>query len=486
MKRATMTTLLALSCSAALAAVVPDAQQELREALMAEWRRDWEASLRHYETIYDSTATDEISRSALRKTFAELRQKAPPNKYTGNAGRWKVKAYAFRELDFRWRGTDGRERRGHWRMRGDEIEFIRSSLNAFADRVWDYSSGSLNIVWDLTVIEQPLTRLDGRGSYWPGPRACMPYLSGLKTNEASTIMVYAKLRGEPGEHGEPVPMAVLGGSFGVLRDTKGATYTGINMGGGLVKNEPRGEVELHEWLHAAQWTLEAYQCYPTGLMFSPNGGRREGEAGGDPCYRRTTAEAGWVGYYRHLMQAHVTRKMWRELSVSVTPDNVWIGQCARRALVLGPFSTAGYAWLGLDAPFIDEANVRPQAGSKAGDRMWQPITSANRTLNITPVLGAGRNQVCYLAVWAQSETEQRAQARVGSDDGCRVWQNGNVILSSPWPRPLVPDKDIADITLKRGRNLFLVKVTNSGGAWCATFRLTAPNGGPLPGVSYVE
>lgn len=486
MKSATLTTLLTLLCSAASAAVAPAAAIEREAAAEAEQRQEWDAALRHYETIYDSTLTDAAGRGELREKFAELRLKAPPNKDAGKAGVWKVRAYAFRELDFRWADKDGKERQAQWKMRDDEIAFIRTALGAFADRVWEYTSGHLRIDWKLTVIDRPLTKLDGRDSFWPGPGACMPYLSGLKTNEASTIIVYAKVRGENGEPGDSVPMALLGGAFGVLNETKGATYIGFNTGGGMVKSEPKGEAELHEWLHSVQWTLEDCQGYPPGLMFTSDGGKREGEEGGDLCYRRTKEEPGWVGYYRHLMQTHVTRKMWRELSVTGTPDNVWISQYARRAIVLGPFAAEGKPDLGIDVPFIDEAKAEPKAGAMAGGLVWRPVTSASRTLDIIPVLGAKGNSVCYLALWARSPTEQRAQVRVGSDDGCRVWHNGTVVISAPGPRALLPDKDIADVTLKRGRNLFLLKVTNGGGGWCATFRLCAPDGGPLAGVAYSD
>lgn len=478
MKQAAMVMALALAVVTVTATPAPEAA--------AEQQRDWDAALAHYETLYGATLTDDATRSELRTKFAELRQKVPSNTETNRAGVWRVRAYAFRSLDFQWTDKGGQARHARWTMRDDEVAFIRAALGAFADRVWEYTSGSLRIDWRFTIIEQPLTKLDGKDRFWPGPGACMPYLSELKTNEADTIIVYAKVRGDKSESGEAVPMALLGGAFGVLGETKGATYIGFNTGGGMVSHEPRGEAELHEWLHSAQWTLEDHQGYPRGLMCTSDGGRREGEEGGDPCYRRTKEEPGWVGYYRHLMQTHVTRKMWRELSVTRTPDNVWIGQYARRALALGPFPAAGQPQLGIDRAYIDEARASPRLGARDGGLTWQPLVSTGRTLDMIPLLGAGRDSVCYLALTAISEREQPAQIRVGSDDGCRVWLNGEAVSSAPGLRALRPDQDVAGVTLKKGRNLFLMKVTNAGGGWCATFRLCAPDGGPLPGAAYAE
>jgi hypothetical protein len=58
-------------------------------------------------------------------------------------------------------------------------------------------------------------------------------------------------------------------------------------------------------------------------MFTSDGGRMDGEQGGDLCYRRQPAEKSWMRFYSHLMRSHVTRRMWRELSVTRPPENVW-------------------------------------------------------------------------------------------------------------------------------------------------------------------
>jgi hypothetical protein len=108
---------------------------------------------------------------------------------------------------------------------------------------------------------------------------------------------------------------LLGGMLPVLPHTKGAAYIGFNWSSGTCANEPDGEPMLHEWLHAAQWTLEHRQRYPAGLMFTSDGGRMEGEQGGDPCYRRKPSESSWMQFYAHLMREHATRRVWRELSL---------------------------------------------------------------------------------------------------------------------------------------------------------------------------
>jgi len=292
----------------------------------AEARQDWSTALSYYEHIYDSTRTDDATRSRLRTKFAELRPKVPPNTDPAKAGVWKVRAYVFRELDFTWKDKSGKEVRSQHRYRKEELDRIQRGMAAFAKRIWDFSDGNLRIEWTLKIIEQPLTKLDGEDSFWPGPDSCMPFFTDLKPGQVDTIMVFAKAWGDKdkGDTGIEVPQMLLGGTFGSLGAlTKDATYIGFNWGSGTANNEPDGEPMVHEWLHAAQWGLEDYQGYPSGLMFTSDGGRMEGEEGGDPCYRRRKEETSWMRFYQHLMRDHVTRRMWRELSVTRPATNVW-------------------------------------------------------------------------------------------------------------------------------------------------------------------
>ncbi len=326
--KADVLTVLMLLCGLGLwPASAAEAPSELEVARAAEQRHDFSAALSEYEHVYDSTCTDGSTRKELRQKFGQLRLKVPPNQDTAKASAWKVRAYVFRELDFSWKDKKAKVRHARYRYRDEEVERIRRGMKGFSDRVWDFSDGNLRIQWDLKIIEEPLRKLDGEYSFWPGPDSCMPFFKDLQPGQTDTIMVFAKVFGDVpnGESNDEVPQMLLGGSFGILEKlTRGATYIGFNWGTGTVDNEPDGEPMLHEWLHSAQWGLEDYQGYPRGLMFTSDGGRMEGEQGGDLCYRRQPSETSWMRFYSHLMREHVTRKMWRELSVTKAPDNVWL------------------------------------------------------------------------------------------------------------------------------------------------------------------
>jgi len=458
----------------------------------AESRQDWEAALRTYEDAYDSKTADEFLRSTLRTKFRELRPKVTPNRDPAQAGTWIVKAYAIRQLDFRWTDADKQARHTQWKMADAEVEAIRASLTAFAERVWDFTSGNLRIDWTLEVIDTPLTRLDGdaNAGFWPGPGSCIPLLTAFKSGDADTVMVYAKLRSGPDEPGTALPIRFAGWASGVTGATQGATFAGFALGreGG---QEAPGERELRQWLHNAKWTMEEHQAYPHGLLASPDGGRDEGEMGGDYCYRRKPGEQGWMGYYRHLMTEHVTRRMWRELSVRKASDTFWNRQSklqyAQHALLVGYFPSPGKDGWGINEPFIDEANFSmPKAGDKVGDREWKTIQASNNSVfQIDRSINVDGEGVSYLAFLVNADGKSDARIAVGVDNGCRVFLNGKEILFFLEWGGVVPDRQCVDIQLSQGQNLFLVKVSNGGGPTGAAFRLTAPDGGPLEGVRYV-
>ncbi len=95
---------------------------------------------------------------------------------------------------------------------------------------------------------------------------------------------------------------------------------------------------------------------------------------------------------------------------------------------------------------------------------------------------AGENRVAYLRTRVWSPKEQKARLELGSDDGVRVWLNGQPVHANHATRPATPGQDKADVTLKEGWNPLLVKLTQSAGQWALCARLRAPDGGKLEGL----
>ena len=68
---------------------------------------------------------------------------------------------------------------------------------------------------------------------------------------------------------------------------------------------------------------------------------------------------------------------------------------------------------------------------------------------------------------------------VGSDDGVRIWLNGDLVLDRPAPRSVAPDQDFVTLPLVAGSNDLVMKVTNYGGGFAFYHRVVAE---PIDGV----
>jgi HEAT repeat protein len=148
-------------------------------------------------------------------------------------------------------------------------------------------------------------------------------------------------------------------------------------------------------------------------------------------------------------------------------------------MVSGPYKVEGKTAQDLfDLVFEPE-----KAGSKAD---WRPVGQA--AVNKTGLVElhkfmAGNERVAYLKTQLTSERDQPALFEIGSDDGIKVWLNDKVVHANNTVRAFTPGADKVKITLNRGVNRLLLKVTQGGGEWSACCRLRAPDGTPLDGVT---
>lgn len=88
----------------------------------------------------------------------------------------------------------------------------------------------------------------------------------------------------------------------------------------------------------------------------------------------------------------------------------------------------------------------------------------------------GDNRSVYVRTNVYSPESQKVTMVTGSDDGIKVWLNGEVVQAKNTTRGFNPDSDIVDITLNKGWNKILAKVTQGGGGWAASMALKAKDG----------
>ena len=110
-------------------------------------------------------------------------------------------------------------------------------------------------------------------------------------------------------------------------------------------------------------------------------------------------------------------------------------------------------------------------GKPVGSSKWlahdlAPIGSDNIN-EMTDALGWGSgsavyNHVVYGTLTLESPRKQQTTMLVGSNDGVKVWLNGEVVHYNPTARGAADYQDAFPVTLKRGSNVLLVAIDNRG------------------------
>ncbi|SPE62869.1 exported hypothetical protein [Verrucomicrobia bacterium] len=148
--------------------------------------------------------------------------------------------------------------------------------------------------------------------------------------------------------------------------------------------------------------------------------------------------------------------------------------------VAGPFRQEGKGCTDLfDISFPPEQSGTP-------DVKWQSLSAGTDPrrpwlMDLLKALG-GEQCVAYAQTWVHSDQQEAVLLEVGSDDGVKVWLNGELIHANNAVRGLQPGSDRINAVLKAGWNRLLLKVTqyNQGWEFCARFR--KPDGSPAEGL----
>lgn len=109
------------------------------------------------------------------------------------------------------------------------------------------------------------------------------------------------------------------------------------------------------------------------------------------------------------------------------------------------------------------------------DRPW--LMELDRALG-------GDNRAAYLRTNVWSDKSRKVLLELGSDDGIKVWLNGQIVHANNATRPASPGQDKVEVTLKQGWNPLLLKVTQGGGEWAVCARLRQLDGSKLDGLKY--
>jgi len=133
----------------------------------------------------------------------------------------------------------------------------------------------------------------------------------------------------------------------------------------------------------------------------------------------------------------------------------------------------------------DEAALRPKAGDKVKigtkELIWQNITASTNYFDFNEVLKSINDHAAgYMVTYIECEKEMPdVIVAVASNDQGRIYFNGLDIYAFTEPRPLMLDADKGRVTLKKGTNVIVFKVTNEQNSWQGAMRFLDKAGAPV-------
>ena len=151
--------------------------------------------------------------------------------------------------------------------------------------------------------------------------------------------------------------------------------------------------------------------------------------------------------------------------------------------ITGPYRQAGQNFSNLfDIVF-------PPETADAQNANWRDISVSDDpkspwAVDLLAAMG-GTQEVAYARTSIHSAGEQPAWLLINSDDGVKVWLNGEVVHANNASRAITSPPDKIKITLKPGWNQLLLKVTQNTQDWGFGARLTDLNGTRLTGLQFI-
>jgi len=145
-----------------------------------------------------------------------------------------------------------------------------------------------------------------------------------------------------------------------------------------------------------------------------------------------------------------------------------------------------------DASYINEATAKPSQGLVTNNRPWANFT-ADAGVNSVDLLryytgNAGfqmtDNVATYAATYVYSPETKTVLMKYGSDDGVKIWLNGQLVAANNVDRGVTLDSDVTNVTLNKGWNRVLVKVINGAGGHGFALRFTDASSAPITNLEY--
>jgi len=117
---------------------------------------------------------------------------------------------------------------------------------------------------------------------------------------------------------------------------------------------------------------------------------------------------------------------------------------------------------------------RPLAAGTQADRPWM--------LDLLATQSGDARCTGYARTWVYSAVAQPARVEFGTDDGHKLWCNGEPIAQADRGGAAVPGEFQTIVSLRQGWNILLLKVVQDSGPWEFCLRLRTSTGAKLEGL----
>ncbi|MCP4642548.1 MAG: PQQ-binding-like beta-propeller repeat protein [bacterium] len=156
----------------------------------------------------------------------------------------------------------------------------------------------------------------------------------------------------------------------------------------------------------------------------------------------------------------------------------------RQAGCLADWHVAGpFPWTlekPIDTAYVDEPGVDLKASYKADDLdvRWRSYSTldSNGMLDLARILGPLSDAAAYGYAEFSLDHARDIRLSIGSNDGFKCWFNDQEVGRFDGGRGYRPDADIIPVEGQEGVNRVLMKVSQMGGAWALSVRVTEPDG----------
>jgi hypothetical protein len=152
-------------------------------------------------------------------------------------------------------------------------------------------------------------------------------------------------------------------------------------------------------------------------------------------------------------------------------------------LICGPLPLAGpdgkvdaIRLPGMYKDYLGREGTAPIAEGQAvafdgGQCAWKRYTSPEDVVSLDDAVSNQGTGVAYAYCEIQSADAKPGVLALGSNDGVRVWFNGENVWENPGSRGLKRDGDLIPVLLHAGKNTLLVKVEERGNKWQLSARM---------------